>query len=359
HQVNEIVSKVVGGSKQGKALAYVFEKYNDVLSYAQQGLYFLNQAGRTSVIKSIAWGVDPTIQYSTFGEIFNAVSLHGRVKWEGTDANHGLRQTVERSLNEWSRGESIRDTDNVIPFYLQPINLILKPFDIICFFGDVGLTIGTKGYNVQAFNHATGEAPGCDEIGCIPAGKPTESIVRDDKLYQHDVAGIILSLCVVEITVGHHSDDDFNLGGSSMIDVGSSSVSVGIGIPHILDEENHVQFFQNNGISCSAFGASVDVLSEIADAQRESCQRGIGRTCGFPDFPPPVGLQTLNGSELESACEQQLDANCDADPNQCLSDEEQAERLAKAVECGGIFDGQTPTLPGGGGATPGGGGAPT
>ena len=126
-----VFSKIVGGSKQGKAVAYVFEKYTQVLSYAQQALYFLNQAGRISVIKSVAWGVDPTIQYSTFGEIFNALSLHGRVKWEGTNQNHGLRQTVERSLNEWSRGESVRDTDNVVPFYLQPINLILKPFDII------------------------------------------------------------------------------------------------------------------------------------------------------------------------------------------------------------------------------------
>jgi hypothetical protein len=357
HKVNEVVSKIVGGSKQGQAVAYVFEKYTLVLSVAQQALYFLNQAGRISVIKSVAWGVDPTIQYSTFGEIFNALSLHGRVKWEGTNENHGLRQTVERSLNEWSRGESVRDTDNVVPFYLQPINLILKPFDIICFFGDVGLTIGTKGYNVQAFDHETGDAPGCDETGCVAAGKPTESIVRDDKLYQHDVAGIILSLCVVEITVGHHSDDAFNLGGSSMIDVGDSSVSVGIGTPHVLDEEDHVQFFTANGIQCSSFGGAIDIGSTIADAQEESCERGIGQTCGFGELPAGMlGLDGLDGGELRTACASRLSQNCENDSSQCLSSEETEQRLDKAEECGDIFSGVPQNIPGIGGGVPGGSG---
>lgn len=76
HKANFGLAKVVGGGKSGtKGVLFVMETYAKILSFSQEALYFVNQAGRKTVIQTIAWGVDPKIQYLSWGELFNALSL--------------------------------------------------------------------------------------------------------------------------------------------------------------------------------------------------------------------------------------------------------------------------------------------
>ncbi|MGH7821627.1 MAG: Tad domain-containing protein [Candidatus Binatia bacterium] len=311
HQVDKIYgTQVVGGSSQQQRVLYVMEMYNRVLSYAQRALYFLNQAGRKRVIETIGWGMDTKIQYLSWAELLNAISLNSRVKWEGTDKDKGLRLTTERSLNEWSRGESLRDTDNFK--WLTPINAILLPIDVVCtFFGGKGvqLAIGARGYNVKAFNQVTGEIPSTcnldsDEFGC------SADIVQDVKLYEHDFAGIILDMCVVSLSVGHHSDDSFNIGENS---IGLESGEITVGPPHVFDmpPPEHTQNFNDNGINCTSPGVpGSGNLSGLGAANTSDCDNGLPGKCGFGPVTPAIQQDTAN------MCEQSLNQDdCDSPTN--------------------------------------------
>lgn len=260
HLANKGLSKAVGGSSENKALGYYIEMYNKILSYAQQALYFLNQAGRPSIIQSIAHGVDGELEYSTYSEILNAMSLDSVHRWSPTDSsngwsgeddNKGLRLTAERSLNELSRGESLRDADNFLPEPLRDLMNIFNSvpcwcppwFDDRCF----GLQIGPNGYNAPCFDHVTGSTSCSGDENNSPSDDKT-TIIRNDKLYQHDHSGLAATLLCIDLSLGHHSDDAFNLPNSPSLDV-----------PHVVDDDNgdpHVQFFSDNGLSCTALGVS-------------------------------------------------------------------------------------------------------
>src|SRR5438094_561628 len=154
HQANRGLAKALGGGKKGKALLFVMETYTKILSYSQEALYFLNQGGRTSVIQSIAWGVDPKIQYLGLAEVLNAVSLNSRIKWDKLNSSNNftedkaLRQTITRSLNEISRGDNFRDAGSDL---LGPLNAVFSVFDALCSLVTLGsgsfrISIGPEGF---------------------------------------------------------------------------------------------------------------------------------------------------------------------------------------------------------------------
>ena len=238
-EVNDLTAKMVGGNgKNGGStgIERPIEIYSDFLSMVEVALYVSTQFGRTNVIKSTAWSVDPKIQYDTIAEILNALSLDNRVKWDKTDKQDGLRLSTERSLNDFSNGESLRDAfKNALPdglgkFTNFKINLL------IC---DIGVEIGPKGFNGPFFDHKSGSTSGAysqDE---------NTVIIQPDKIYEHDFFGVTVHLCAT-IDFGHHSDDAFNSG---------------LAFPHIVDVIDHDQSlhagnFSENGINCSTIGGA-------------------------------------------------------------------------------------------------------
>jgi hypothetical protein len=336
HEANTVLAKVVGGSSKGKALLYVMETYTKILSYSQEALYFLNQAGRKPVIQSIAWGVDPKIQYLSWAELMNATSLNSRIKWDKTnssnnfDEDKSLRLTTERSLNELSRGESFRDLGSTL---LGPVNTVLKPFDFICSLIGVGLSIsvGPEGFDVSDFDEVSGDVgkPGKCESGC-----DEDHIVQNDKLYQHDFAGITFKACVTTVRLGHHSDDAWNVGGSKAFQLKNISIAP----PHIVDDvlgpENGqhdlagIRNFEDNGIQCTSIGVSLDNPSKAND----KCDN-VGKPCGFNGIDQILFSQKVKTGQLSPAQAQQACADQLAKDNNCTCPDFSKE-LGDANACG-------------------------
>lgn len=182
------------------------ESYTTVLSYAQAALYLATQIGREFVVRDIARAADPQIDASIWSEGENALSLHSRVSWRGTDEKSGIRQVIERSLNDLARGGSFRDT----------LDLTARPaapyLDANC--GPVKVT--ARGFDAPGFDRETGEAAG--EGGEDQEGRV--EIVRNDEIYQRDhVASARIDQnpigCPVfdrrQIQLAHDSDDQFNV----------------------------------------------------------------------------------------------------------------------------------------------------
>src|ERR1051325_3122891 len=159
-QANDLTAKLVGSNgKNGgtPGIERPIELYNDFLSMTQLALYVATQFGRINVIKSVAWSTDRNIQYDTIAEILNALSLDNRVKWDKTDKQNGLRLSAERSLNDFSNGESFRELfKNVLP---SPLGHF-PHFTISLLICDLGLKIGPKGFNGPFFDHKTGSTSG-------------------------------------------------------------------------------------------------------------------------------------------------------------------------------------------------------
>jgi len=271
-------AKMVGGNGKKGSIGILrpIEIYTNFLSMMQVAVYVATQFGRTELTKSIAWSVDPRIQYNTIAEILNAFSLDNRVKWDKTNKERGLRLTTERSLNAFSNGESLRDTlANMLPAGLGSL-LNKKISFFIC---DFGITLGPKGFNGPPFDHKSGKVSG-------PKQDDDTVIVQQDKLYQHDFTGISISLCFT-LDFGHHSDDKFN--------------ARGITPPHIFDmidpadhKQKHAENFENNGIDCTSLGAF-----------------GGGGAGGTPP-----GLEKLKALEpAQKECDEQNKKNNDDDPN--------------------------------------------
>ena len=306
---NEIFAKAVGKSgnatsaQNPPAFGFYIEKYNQILSFVQEGLYVANQLTRQPVIKSIAWGVDANAQYNNVAEILNALSLNSRVKWDKTDTN-GLRKSTERSINNFANGNSLRDglADLLPEPFASIVNLHIDLF--IC---EIGLTVGPSGFNGPQFDHVTGESPGCDEID----GRDDcdSKIVRDDRIYEHDFFGLSLDLCVASLDIGHHSDDDFNIGGSQ---------NRGINLPHIADFEHmntptkHEPNFgdQGNGTGCSSlagfslgnsdFTAMTDALqvcSQIREQNEQIAQQNLGKPLN--EQQPLLDEETVLNGEVQ------------------------------------------------------------
>jgi hypothetical protein len=276
-QFNDVYSSnVVGGNSESNGrFEFILEKINGFLSLSEVILYVATQFGRTSVIQSTAWSTDKNIEYNTIAEILNALSLDNRVKWDKTDKDDGLRLTTERSLNDFSNGESLRDAlENALP---GPVRQFI-PFELDLFFCDIGIQVGPEGFNGPPFNHVSGRATGEEQMeGTI--------IVDKDKLYQHDFMGISIELCFFDFDIGHHSDDKFN--------------NRGLTPPHILDYD-HIQEHANNfsdiGINCSSVGGAVtgavpgfDKMQKLGAAMQECEQQEENNRDDNPDndqFPP-------------------------------------------------------------------------
>lgn len=360
HQANRGLAKALGGGKEGKALLYVMEMYTKLLSYSQEALYFLNQGGRTSVIQSIAWGVDPKIQYLGLAEVLNALSLNSRIKWDKLDSSNdftedkALRQTITRSLNEISRGNNFRDAGSDL---LGPLNAVFSVFDALCSLitlgsGGFSISIGPEGFDVKDFDEITGQIGG---PGQCSSGCDEDQVVQNDKLYEHDFAGVALELCVVTVRVGHHSDDAWNLGGSKAI----STSGINVAPPHLVDDvettgTDHGAFqdvknFTDNGIDCSSIGA--DLGSAVSGGSiADNCRSSSNDTCGFtnPLTGPLLTSHVEDGSvspaEYQAACQSSL---CSSVPEgQTCQDvvPDLADRLEAADRCGSLL------APGGSGA---------
>src|SRR5262249_31908222 len=145
------------------------------------------------------------------------------------DEDKSLRLTMTRSLNELSRGESFRDIGGAL---FEPINTLLSPFNFVCKLIGVGfnISLGSLGFGGSDFDDTTRDItqPG----GCGDKGKTkcdADQIVQNKRLYQHDFAGIVFNACLFKIEIGHHSDDDYNVGGSKAATIPGNP-------PHIFDD---------------------------------------------------------------------------------------------------------------------------
>jgi len=379
HKANFGLAKGLGGGKKGRTLLFVMETYTKILSFSQEALYFLNQGGRTSVIQSIAWGVDPKIQYLGLAEVLNAVSLNSRIKWDKLNSSNNfteekaLRQTITRSLNEMSRGDNFRDLGSDA---FGPLNIVFSALNAVCKLvtlgsGSFGLSIGPEGFDVTDFDEITGDFPG---PGACNSGCNDTQIVQNDKLYEHDFAGITLQLCIFDVRVGHHSDDAWNLGGSKAISRGGISVAP----PHLVDDvedasDDHGAFtdvknFTDNGIDCSSIGA--DLGSAVSsDSIADNCRSSSSQTCGFPVIGPGSGFDltsqvqsgSMSSAGYQAACEQSLNEKfCDtsakppdvstatwcADPAHRSDPANRAQRLDAAGRCGSLLAPGGSTAPG-------------
>jgi hypothetical protein len=239
---NVAMSKLVGsnGKNGGQiGIEHPIELYNDFLSLTQVISYVATQFGRMNVIKSIAWSTDPKIQYNTVAEVLNALSLDNRVKWDKTDKQNGLRLTTERSLNDFSNGEALRDfLENALP---SPFRQVLSHTHFSVLFCDFGVEVGPKGFNGPFFNHKSGSTSG------DYSQDDDTVIIQPDKIYQHDFFGIKVSFCF-SVEFGHHSDDASNSG---------------LSLPHIVDaitpphdQTKHAGLFDDNKIDCSSLGGA-------------------------------------------------------------------------------------------------------
>jgi hypothetical protein len=284
-------AKMVGGNgKKGQiGILRPIEIYTNFLSSMQVVLYVATQFARGEVIKSIAWSVDPKIQYDTIAELPNAFSLDNRIKWDKTNKERGLRLTTERSLNAFSNGESLRDSlKNILPFGLGKL-LNKKISFFIC---DFGIELGPKGFNGPPFDHKTGKVTGEEQ-------DDDTVIVDKERLYQHDFTGITIHLCF-SLEIGHHSDDKENL--------------KGITPPHIFDvtppanhKSKHAENFENNGIDCTSLGAfgggggvppGFDKLQKLEPAQKECDEQNQKNNDDDPkndQFPP---MATVDGKVI-------------------------------------------------------------
>jgi Flp pilus assembly protein TadG len=280
HQVNRAMSEVIGGGKKNPRLGRYLEGYSRALSFAQQGLYIANQIGRARVAQTVAWGVDPQIQYWLPSEGWNVQEMGNRRDWKESDEQKGLRLTIERSLNALSNGGSFRDADNfpVVGTLLNFINLIP------CF----ELTVGPEGFDGPAFNHVTG----------VAGGKGDVTIVRPEKIYQNDFNGLKVEFdCIIDFTLvefGHNSDDALNLPNAK-----------NLAFPHFADEEgDHGADFIQKNVECTSFsGPKPDIGAQDPKFQQLSALNE--RECGQssdpfkmadvdgdnpPDLPPGPGF---------------------------------------------------------------------
>ena len=274
HELNQAIAQGVGGGKKNPRAGRAIEEYSGVLSQAQRFLYVLSQGSRSQVISTIARGVDPDIEYFVGAEAFNAKSLDQRRKWDKTDENTGLRQTLEHSLNALSNGGSFRDANNFLP---KPLKKLVDFVESVpCF----DISIGPLGFDGPGFDHETG-AEGS-------RGKTT--IARNDKIYQNDFSGVKVEFnCFISYTLvdfGHNSDDARNMPNGSAF-------------PHIFDEEGDHSDIIGKNLDCSTVGgvgggggggsSGVDPeIAKLSDLNRQ-CQEQHGGNATDYDFLDPDG----------------------------------------------------------------------
>ena len=299
---NDLTAKMVGSNGENGGTIGIerpIEIYSDFLSMLQVALYVATQFGRNNVIKSIAWSTDPNIQYNTIAEIMNALSLDNRVKWDKTDKQNGLRLSTERSLNDFSNGESFRDAfKNALPDGLG----VFTDFSIDLLLCKLGVQIGPKGFNGPFFDHKTGSTSG------RYSQDEKTVIIQPDKIYEHDFFGVSVKLCVTSVDFGHHSDDAFNSG---------------LALPHIVDQIDHSSSlhsdnFSENKIDCNTIGGAAvgEIFGErgpfqaltnaaqICKANDQQCKQDIsqGQSPSVPctGLPFPQGMAEVPGEGLKT-----------------------------------------------------------
>jgi hypothetical protein len=172
--------------------------------------------------------------------------------------------------------------------------------------------------------------------------------VQNDKLYEHDFAGVTLELCVVTVRVGHHSDDAWNLGGSKAI----SGSGINVAPPHLVDDvettgTDHGAFqdvknFTDNGIDCSSIGA--DLGSAVSGGSiADNCRSSSNQTCGFtnPLTGPLLASHVEDGSvspaQYKQACRDSLCANVPQGQTCDQQIPDLADRLDAADRCGSLL----------------------
>jgi hypothetical protein len=268
HKANDLFSNIIGGGNKNKKVGSYLENYSKVLSFAQQGLYIANQIGRGRVVQTIAWGVDPKIQYWLPSEIWGIQEIANRRDWKGSDEQKGLRLTLERSLDELANGGSFRDLKNfpIIGTVVDIVNLIP------CF----SITIGPEGFDGPGFNHVTG-APG--KKGDVTIAEPT-------RIYQNDFSGLKIKFdCLFSFTLvefGHNSDDQRNLPNAA-----------NLAFPHVVDEEgDHGGDLFDGGGGSGFIKRNVDCDSAVGPSAKDL---NLGNQQN-PQFQQLQNAQKLCGS---------------------------------------------------------------
>jgi hypothetical protein len=253
---------VIGGGKKNKRVGSYLENYSNVLSFAQQGLYIANQIGRGRVVQTIAWGVDPKIEYWLPSEIWGIQEIANRRDWKKSDEQKGLRLTLERSLNELANGNSFRDLDN-FPFIGTLVDIVNL---IPCF----EITIGPEGFDGPGFDHVSGAVGGAGKV----------KIIEPKRIYQNDFSGLKIEFdCIVSFTLiefGHNRDDKRNLPNA-----------INLAVPHIVDEEgDHGEFIKRNVDCNSASGPGASDL-DLGNKQDPKLQKDLEaqKLCGTGSDP--------------------------------------------------------------------------
>lgn len=273
HQANDVYSNVLGGGQKNKRLGAYLEGYNQVLSYAQQALYIANQFGRGRVSQTVAWGVDPKIEYGFASEVWGLQEMGNRRDWKKSDKEKGLRLTLERSLNELSNGGSFRDLDNfpIIGTLVDIVNLIP------CF----EITVGPEGFDGPGFNHVSGQ----------PGGAGKVKIANDEKIYQNDFAGLKIEFdCIVSFTLiafGHNSDDAKNLPNN----FASGFPGADLSFPHVVDEEG-----DHGGDTFQAKGGKGFIKRNV------DCDSAVGPSAGSLNLGAGQDPQFAKTQEAQKLC---------------------------------------------------------
>ena len=169
------------------------ENYSQVLAEAERALYLVTQTGRHALVEAVARSFDPSYEASTLADGLSSLSLHSRVRWEGSPE---LRGTIERSMNPFARGESRRD-------FQGPTARSQKAYlDAGC--GPVRIT--AQGISGPGFGEGAADDP--------------KRILRDDRVRQVDRVraaresqGSLVgcpSVDLRDLQIGHSSDDAEN-----------------------------------------------------------------------------------------------------------------------------------------------------
>jgi hypothetical protein len=329
----QIGTNIVGGSTASKRAAYYIEQYTLTLSKLQQVLYYLYQFNRRGVIESIAWGVDRGAQYWVPVEAYNVYSLSTSRKWEGTDKTTGLRRTVERSLNDFSNGGSLRDgIAGAAPQFIRDIKSLINSIPCPIPGGVFDISVGIQGFDGYPFNRVTGGVAGVFGTEFLIEAGPYagHDIIEDTKISQVDFAGVKVSFCIGSLGIGHHSHDGWNLAG------GKGGFGIGLFTPHIADANDgainhHYNNFNTNGLSCIPIGGGLaeaigEGFGKLNQATKK-CNEIIEENKGKKDKDKKPEVVVVDG--VVRSCRQVADI---------MNDVNQAQEAAQACQTSYFFD---------------------
>ena len=293
HIANEVISNVVGGNLDtNPRLASVIEEYTNLLSEAQDLIYYADQLGRPTLIQKIAGGVDANIQYWLPSEAWNFQKLSARRVYQAAEdtmssnPDDGLRLTIEHSLNALSNGGSIRDTENFLP---AGLGSILNSIPIL------HINIGWEGFDGPEFDHKTGESlpDGANPLSnAINPSATRTKIVNDDQLYQLDHAGIDFRIRLylipdIHFQLGHSSDDAWNL-----------PLYPSVNVPHLTDDIGpHDEEFIEPNTGCSVATGSMGSATPPTQAEKDQLKQ-LGDLASLCQKSDPSRTFTTTGGKF-------------------------------------------------------------